>query len=903
LGIQARLSILVLVAVLPLVALSSYAIFRALDNERGRLQREVRGRAEQLLADLDRQITGVQAALQLLATSPALQNDDLAGFYRQLREAVNIQGFSMVLVAPDGKQLLNSSRPFGEDLPHQTDRTALQRVFATGLPQVSELVMGAATRRSLISVEVPVRRGDAIPYVLSMAVEPSRFAATLQEQKTPGDWTTDVFDRDGFIIARNKDIERFLGRLAPPTLRQRIRQDSSGWVASVTNDDAEVYTAFVRSPLSGWTVAVGVPRPLLDMPLRRTVRLAAAGGLGVLAISLLLAWWIGRTIRRPVSALTAAARALGTGETPRPLPAGIRELDQVAEALSGAARKLAERGAERDVAEAQLRQSERRLQATYTHAPIGIGETDLDGYFLRVNQGICDLTGYRPDELATLGFVGVTYEEDLPADRALFERLTKGEIPRYTLEKRFIHKRGHLVWVMAVSSLVRDEAGTPLYAIRIVQDLSARNAAEAALREANELLERRVAARTHELEDANRRLVAEIEERKRAEAQLVQAQKMEAVGQLTGGVAHDFNNLLTAILGNIELAEARSDDDEMRRLLANATRSAQRGARLTEQLLAFSRKQHLQPKTVDLNQLVVGMNDMLVRTIGALVRVETALAADLWPALVDANQIELAVLNLAVNARDAMPLGGSLLIETANVSRGDPSLPPELAVADYVLVAVTDTGSGMSEDILGKAFEPFFTTKEVGKGSGLGLSQVYGVARQSGGTVRLASRLGKGTTVRIHVPRAVVALAPAERVVPEVRAGIGGSVILLVDDDPEVRSFAATCLRERGHQVREASNGRAALALLDGGELFDLLIADFAMPGMNGVELAEAALLLQPGLPVVFITGYAETVVLGASLANAPLVKKPFRITDLAAAVERTAAPSATNVIAWRTSP
>jgi PAS domain S-box-containing protein len=907
LGIQARLSILILVAVLPLVALSSFAIFRAVDDERARLEGEVRGRAEQLLADLDRQISGIQASLQLLATSPALQSDDLGGFYRQLREAVNIQGLSMVLADRSGKQLVNSSRELGNDLPYLTDQAALQRVFATGMPQVSDLVVGKVTKRALVSVEAPVRRDGGVAYVLSMAVEPESFAATMREQKTPDDWTVGVFDRDGIIIARNTGIERFLGQPAAPALRERMRQDASGSITSAANEDNEVYTAFLRSPLTGWTVAASVPRAALDAPLRRTVWLTVGGGLAVLAVSLALAWWMGRTIRRPVDALTKAARALGAGETPHALPAGIRELDQVAEALSGAALALARRAAERDAAEAQLRASERRLQATYSHAPVGIGETDLDGHFQRVNQGLCELTGYRPDELTALGFLGVTYAADLPTDRALFERLKKGEIPRYALEKRFIHKRGHPVWVMVVSSLVRDEAGVPLYAIRIVQDLSARTAAEAALREANELLERRVAVRTRELGDSNLRLLAEIEERKRAEAQLVQAQKMEAVGQLTGGVAHDFNNLLTAILGNLELAEARAGDDAIRRLLGNATRAAERGAKLTEQLLAFSRKQHLQPKSIDLNRLIVGMNDMLARTIGALIRVETALAESLWPALVDANQIELAILNLAVNARDSMPLGGSLLIETSNVARGDPSLGSELAPGDYVLVAVTDTGSGMDEDILAKVFEPFFTTKEVGKGSGLGLSQVYGVARQSGGTVRIVSKPGEGTAVRIYVPRAAAGAfaAGVEPVDGMAKSSGVSSIILLVDDDPAVRSLAATCLRDCGHRVREASGGRAALAVLEGSEHFDLLISDFAMPGMNGIELAQAARLHRPALPILFMTGYAERLEGSDRLGNATLIKKPFRILDLAAAVERavasTAAPPATNVIPWRT--
>ncbi|MGA8401390.1 MAG: ATP-binding protein, partial [Stellaceae bacterium] len=305
----------------------------------------------------------------------------------------------------------------------------------------------------------------------------------------------------------------------------------------------------------------------------------------------------------------------------------------------------------------------------------------------------------------------------------------------------------------------------------VFRDIDDRKRGEAALRDseerlrqANELLEHRVAERTAELEAANRRLAAQIEERELAEAQLRQNQRLEAIGQLTAGIAHDFNNLLTSIIGNIELAEARpgSLDERARRLLSAAGAAATRGASLTAQLLAFSRQQRMNPEPLDLNQVIAGMSALLDSTIGATITIETRAASDLWRALADAAQIELVLLNLAINSRDAMPEGGTIVISTGNVTLGAPQRPDEPQPGDYVAVSVTDAGAGIPADIVDKVFDPFFTTKEVGRGSGLGLSQVLGVAQQLGGGVRLVSAPGAGTIVTIFLPRAeIVATDPA----------------------------------------------------------------------------------------------------------------------------------------------
>jgi signal transduction histidine kinase/ActR/RegA family two-component response regulator len=395
-------------------------------------------------------------------------------------------------------------------------------------------------------------------------------------------------------------------------------------------------------------------------------------------------------------------------------------------------------------------------------------------------------------------------------------------------------------------------------------------------------LEHLVAARTESLAQANDRLMWEIAERERAEDALRQAQKLESIGQLTSGVAHDFNNLLQAVIGNIETARRRIGDEAACRMLDSATRAADRGARLTSQLLAFSRKQLLAPKSVDLNAAVSAASDMLFRTLGPSIRIETRLDALAWPALVDPTQIELVLLNLALNGRDAMAGGGRLTLSTANVRTAD--RPPGLRVGDYVMIAVADTGTGMSEAVRSKAFEPFFTTKEVGKGSGLGLSMVHGVATQSGGTVTLDSRVGVGTTVRVYLPRASAAPAGPRREASVAGTGAAIATILVIDADPAAREVAVFALQGLGYRTLEAEDGHAALALLAGPAAIDLLLVDIATPGLSGTELVRRARKRRPALAALFVTGYA-TSYRADLFGDDPLLEKPYGVDRLARAV------------------
>lgn len=411
------------------------------------------------------------------------------------------------------------------------------------------------------------------------------------------------------------------------------------------------------------------------------------------------------------------------------------------------------------------------------------------------------------------------------------------------------------------------------------------------IRRGEALLERRVVERTAELEAANRQLASQIAEREKAESALRQSQRLEAVGQLTSGVAHDFNNLLTVVMGNVEQLKKQETDPRTLRRLEMMTEASQRGARLTAQMLAFSRRQKLEPRAVDLNETVRSMGDMLQSAIGGSVRIEPpALAPDLWPAMIDPTQIELVILNLAINARDAMAVGGSLTIRTENMTTGDPRRAEEPPAGDYVVVSVSDTGSGMSDEVLARAFEPFFTTKDVGKGSGLGLSQVFGLAKQSGGGVSIDTAIGGGTTIRVFLPRAE--LTPVRDRAPSAEllaARDAGLVVLVVDDDEAVREVTAGFLNDLGYDVIEAGSGGAALDQLERHAKIDAVVLDFAMPGMNGGELARELKMRRPSAPILFATGYVDAEAL-TDIGEDLIVHKPFTQAELARKLSRTLA-------------
>lgn len=405
-------------------------------------------------------------------------------------------------------------------------------------------------------------------------------------------------------------------------------------------------------------------------------------------------------------------------------------------------------------------------------------------------------------------------------------------------------------------------------------------------------LEQLVINRTRELEEANRQLRVEMNERAKVEETLRQAQKIEAIGQLTGGVAHDFNNLLMVISGGLDMLERQADPKRRRQLMDGMVKAAQRGAGLTKQLLAFARRQKLRPEAVDIALQIGGMSELLDRSLRGDVHVEFDFPDTLWPVEVDPGELELVILNLAVNARDAMPQGGTIFVKGENL----PSLRDEQLAGDFVRISVVDTGVGMSAETLSHVFEPFFTTKEIGKGSGLGLAQVHGFATQSGGTVRMKSELGSGTCVEVYLPRSLGKPTGTGHLIDFDKAKptkVSHGKILLVEDDTEVATMVSEMLGELGYEVTRAASAAAALGALADGRQIDLIFSDVMMPGgMNGVELAQEVRRRRSDIPILLTSGYSGAVTHEAEREGIQILPKPFHIDDLASALSALRAPS-----------
>ncbi len=409
---------------------------------------------------------------------------------------------------------------------------------------------------------------------------------------------------------------------------------------------------------------------------------------------------------------------------------------------------------------------------------------------------------------------------------------------------------------------------------------SALNVQQRQLQELNSSLEARVAERTRDLTESRNRLQVEMAEREKSETSLRQAQKLQAVGQLAGGIAHDFNNLLTAIVGALDLMRSRmpAGQDNLLRLVDNALQAAERGGKLTGQLLAFSRRQRLLPSPTDLNLAIIALSNLLGSTLGRTIRIQHDLVQDLWPAMVDPGQIEAAVINLAINARDAMPEGGVLTISTRNVTQDLPG--GNLAPGEYVAVRVSDTGTGMAPEVLARVFEPFYTTKGPGRGSGLGLSQVHGLAQQSGGDVRIESQLGQGTTVTLLLPRATTEPVPARDPIETRNAPRRRARILVVDDDDDVRAMTGEMLTERGYSVELVATGDDAIAHIARDASIELALVDYVMPGMNGRQVIDELLRIRPALRTLLMTGHAELED-EEEVAAELMIRKPFNIGSL----------------------
>jgi PAS domain S-box-containing protein len=485
---------------------------------------------------------------------------------------------------------------------------------------------------------------------------------------------------------------------------------------------------------------------------------------------------------------------------------------------------------------------------------------DRQGYVTNWSLGTQRITGYTTEEI--LGkHISIFYSPEDRIDWVSRALDIAARENRFETEAWLVRKDGSRFWASVVIHPVTDEGGQFIGFSKVTRDITVRREQE--------------------------------EELQHVRAALAQAQKMEAVGQLTGGIAHDFNNLLSTVLGNIELLEldGQKDEERFRRFLGSARRSAERGAALTQRLLAFSRRQALRPQNTDINRLVGAMSELLRSTLGKGIEIETVLAGDLWRVFIDANQLESALLNLAVNARDAMPAGGKLTIETGNTYLDGTyaAAHPELIPGQYVMLAVIDTGTGMSDETVARAAEPFFTTKPVGEGTGLGLSQVYGFVGQSKGHIKISSELGVRTTVEIYFPRYVGTeeLAVRASTIPEIAPN--DATVLVVEDNGDVREYIISALAQLGYRALEAGEASAALTVIEHHPEVNLLLTDVGLPGLNGRRLAEEASRRRPGIKILFITGYARDAIVhhGVLEEGVELLSKPFTIGSLAGKINQ----------------
>lgn len=520
---------------------------------------------------------------------------------------------------------------------------------------------------------------------------------------------------------------------------------------------------------------------------------------------------------------------------------------------------------------------EERLRIAQTAGRVGSFEYVPGFATVTVSPQFCSLLGVVPaDTLATNSVNALVAEGDPPLlDPGLRE---VGELPYAEMRVRLADS-GETRWLARRGEALRDDATTDLRHVGVIYDVTETKRSEVALRELNETLEERV-----------RSAVAE---RQEAEQQLRQSQKMEAVGQLTGGIAHDFNNLLTGIVGSLDLMQTRINEgrtESLARYAKLAMSSAQRAAALTHRLLAFSRQQPLEARPVDVNRLVRSMDDLLRRSLGERVGLEVVVAGGLWLTLCDPNQLENAVLNLAINARDAMRDGGRLTVETANAFLDDAYVAREIGVkaGQYVCVGVTDTGTGMPANVVAKAFDPFFTTKPIGQGTGLGLSMIYGFAKQSEGNVKIYSEPGAGTTVKLYLPRYRGEVEEPVAVAGETPKAEAGETVLVVEDDTTVRSLVVEVLQELGYRTLEAADGPSGLRVLQADEQVDLLVTDVGLPGLNGRQLADKGREERPGLKVLFMTGYAENAAFGNGHLgpSMQMITKPFSVEGLATKIK-----------------
>ncbi len=804
------------------------------------------------------------AALQAMSGFQRVQGmkpsdcHDVAAFFLE-----HSNGYANVgAVTPDGKLYCSAVTP---DHPIDHSKSVwFKRAMASGRFSVGDYQISPVTGAGVVMFSLPVKdQHGRISQILFFSLQADYLRRSIQMPDLPLQSSVTVIDQDGHVLVNQPQRGIKVGQdVSSWPIAKRAMSADQGFVVEETGLDGErrvfavgdIYADEGSVPgnlhgIKSMSFIVGVPARRDIGAILSPVKTAGAS-VGFFFLTFLIGTYLflSRTVLTPIRSIQSAAERLSRGDMTVRLPNEERH-DEIG-ALSTAFNAMVDAIVSRD---ADLRRANDRLRRILDTEPACVLIADNKLNVVDINQAGLDLLrAAHSSDIVGKSFVRFVASEDLERFNQHLGQVTRGKTESIVLQ--IVNLDGERRWIESHAAEIDLGEGSGRSGIAIIRD------------------------KTDELATA---------------AQLVQAQKMESIGRLTGGVAHDFNNLLTVILGNAEaLADHLEDKSDLQRLARMIESAAQRGAELIHHMLAFSRRQVLRPTDLNVNTLIAQMADLIDRTLGEDIRIRIETAPDLWLTAADPAQMESAILNLSLNARDAMPDGGTLTIETENTHLDEDyaALNPGAESGDYVLIAVSDSGTGIAPDILEKVFDPFFTTKAPGKGSGLGLSMVYGFVKQSQGHIKIYSEIGQGTTIRIYLPRSLSEGARAfEDATPTDNAG-RGETILVVEDEAGVRSFVCDQLRRLGYKVIEARDADGALAVFDSGQHIDLLFTDVVLPGrLNGRQLADIAATKQPGLNVLYTTGYTENAVVhnGKLDAGVRLLTKPYRRGDLARQVRQ----------------
>jgi len=742
----------------------------------------------------------------------------------------------VLLLDRQGKPVLSVGQRFGSD-------EHLRRI-AEEMLQASDVVLRDFHRDTPsgavhLGLNLPLRLApDAAAFgVLTLGIDPETYLYPLLET-----WPVRSASGETVLVRRDGNEAVFLNRLIgrgnsavnfripmsrTDVLAVKAVGGKEGNIRALDANGLPLVAAVRRVPDTPWYLIAKLNEDEVQAPIRRRSLMLGLGAVSLILVlgAIIVLWW-----RR-------------------------QQLQFYRERYEA---EIERRAVEERAARA-LQESESRFRAIFEQAAIGMADSSLDARFIRLNQRFCEIMGYSREELLGLTFRQITHPDDLARDEQIVAQLLRGDLGSFAVEKRYLRKDGGVVWANLMLSLHRSASGDPLHFVAIVEDITLQKRAE--------------------------------EERRNLERQLQQAQKMESVGRLAGGVAHDFNNHLMVINGYCAmLLDEMGPADPLREPVDEILLAGHRAAALTRQLLAFSRKQVAEPCVISLNDVVADARKMLSRLIGDDVEIITHLDADLGSVVADPSQMNQVLMNLAVNARDAMPDGGRIIMETMNtdIDEGYAAQHAGVKAGPYVLLSITDTGAGMTQVVVQHIFDPFFTTKDIGAGTGLGLSTVYGIVKQAGGWIWVYSEPGKGSTFKVYLPRTGGAPEPLPAPVSAAETPRGTETVLVVEDQPEVRKLTLAMLESQGYRLLEAASGSEALSLSERyPEPIHLLITDVVMPGMTGKELATRLLALRPSLKTLYTSGYtanaiAHEGVLDAGVAYLP---KPFSAAQLAAKV------------------